>query len=407
MILVFFNYIGSIFTDNPSLCDTMHKISYVTNITVCFLLAFILLSFKPLKHSKSKKYRRACLALAVATFLVGLGNALIYFDQNLDIAVDLFSFPVVLTCFIQAWMFTFILTLLFREKYVTKKNMLIHLTPFLCFLFIYLLSLIWWDNVKVFGFAEWKQHLNNIPLLIRSFSVIFYFIQLGIFTYIFLRERDLYLNEYGNQFDTQKPPELRWVTNCFFSALFIGVLAFTSCIFPSRFYDISLTFAITVFYTAVVVYYANFHYTYGTLYVSNETKNSADYKQTSATSEQVISPGIRSSARNQKLFDLAEQQMREEQLYLDASFNRVELARLLGTNEKYLSAALADLTGMTIQAYITSWRIKHAQSELMDDTDMRSMEEIALASGFSSLRSFNRLFRSVTGKTPSEFRKSC
>ena len=37
--------------------------------------------------------------------------------------------------------------------------------------------------------------------------------------------------------------------------------------------------------------------------------------------------------------------------------------------------------------------------------DARSIEEIALASGFSSVRSFNRNFSEVFGMTPHKYRK--
>ena len=375
--------------------EPVHKIAYVINIAVSLLLTFILIFFKPLRDNKSRKYRLACWALASATFIVGLGGAAVYFDYSSHATVDLFSFTSLLVCFLQAWLFTFLLTLIFCEKYVTRKTVVFHLTPTLVFVLAYLVSLVWWENARVLSFDDWLLHLDNPPLLIRSFGAVLYFVQLGVFTFIFLRERRIYLNDSGNRFDVEDSLELHWVTNSFFFALFIGILAISSCLFPSLIYDTLLTFAITVFYTVITINYANFHYTYGTLYVETAGPFASAQKH-------VI---IRTSERNNNLFDQAEQLMKEEKLYLDPSFNRQELMRLLCTNEKYLSAALSDNSGMTIQAYITSWRVRYAIDELEQSNGAKSIEEIALASGFSSLRSFNRLFRSVTGEIPSKYRR--
>lgn len=62
------------------------------------------------------------------------------------------------------------------------------------------------------------------------------------------------------------------------------------------------------------------------------------------------------------------------------------------------------MTGTTVSVYIRHRRIDRA-SELLRTTD-QSVLEIALSSGYHNTANFNKSFRLVTGKTPTEFRKA-
>ncbi|MBE7087297.1 MAG: helix-turn-helix domain-containing protein [Clostridiales bacterium] len=73
----------------------------------------------------------------------------------------------------------------------------------------------------------------------------------------------------------------------------------------------------------------------------------------------------------------------------------------LGYEKHYLSRCFHQVIPMNFSKYINTLRVDFA-SELLQNTDM-SITEIALESGFQSIRNFNRVFCEVTGKTPREF----
>ena len=81
-----------------------------------------------------------------------------------------------------------------------------------------------------------------------------------------------------------------------------------------------------------------------------------------------------------------------------------DMAKDLGYHEKYLSHALHTLTKKNFRSFLASYRINHAK-KLLRTTEM-PIAQIALESGFSALNTFNRVFKEVTKKTPSEYRKS-
>lgn len=82
-----------------------------------------------------------------------------------------------------------------------------------------------------------------------------------------------------------------------------------------------------------------------------------------------------------------------------------EIAKKLGYHEKYLSAALHALTGMNFRTFLSSYRVNYAKGLLRykGDEQLR-VSDIALQSGFLSINSFNRVFKEITGLTPSEYR---
>ncbi len=93
--------------------------------------------------------------------------------------------------------------------------------------------------------------------------------------------------------------------------------------------------------------------------------------------------------------------------YISANFRNdftlSDMARALGYHEKYLSSELHFLTKMNFRAFLSTYRIDHAKRLIR--TTPKSISEIALDSGYSSINTFNRVFKEAVGMTPSEYRK--
>lgn len=79
------------------------------------------------------------------------------------------------------------------------------------------------------------------------------------------------------------------------------------------------------------------------------------------------------------------------------------VANTFGYNEKYLSHTLHDLTGINFRTLLCLYRIDHAKKLLRDPTV--SISQVAFDSGFSAVNTFNRMFKSFTGMTPTAYRK--
>lgn len=96
--------------------------------------------------------------------------------------------------------------------------------------------------------------------------------------------------------------------------------------------------------------------------------------------------------------------MEAERWYLEPRLSIRDVARRLGTNESYISRALNSDIGQSFNAYVNSLRVEHAKNRMRDSRD--PLLQIAMDSGFNSKATFNRVFRELSGQTPSQFRKS-
>lgn len=79
-----------------------------------------------------------------------------------------------------------------------------------------------------------------------------------------------------------------------------------------------------------------------------------------------------------------------------------DIARLVGTHDKKLSAIFRQHLGMTVFAFIREERLRRSQQLLVDSH--LSIQDIADLVGFRSAANFATAFRERTGMTPSAFR---
>ena len=80
------------------------------------------------------------------------------------------------------------------------------------------------------------------------------------------------------------------------------------------------------------------------------------------------------------------------------------ISKKFGYNEKYLSHALHELTGIHFCRLLTSYRINRAKSLLAEGRE-HSITEIALSCGFSAVNTFHRAFKEAMDITPLEYRR--
>ncbi|MDW3651450.1 MAG: helix-turn-helix domain-containing protein [Bacteroidia bacterium] len=99
--------------------------------------------------------------------------------------------------------------------------------------------------------------------------------------------------------------------------------------------------------------------------------------------------------------------MSEERLFLNPDLTLDQLAKRLGYPVKTLSQVINQSIEKSFYDFVNEYRIEEAQKLLKNPPDPRmTIQEVMYDVGFSSKSSFNTVFKKLTGKTPSEFRKS-
>src|SRR5690349_11228643 len=79
------------------------------------------------------------------------------------------------------------------------------------------------------------------------------------------------------------------------------------------------------------------------------------------------------------------------------------LASVSGVSKAHFARSFRDAFGVPPHRYLLTRRIERAKG-LLRDTDLPIIE-IAFQTGWSSLGTFGRIFRDVTGETPSRLRE--
>lgn len=91
----------------------------------------------------------------------------------------------------------------------------------------------------------------------------------------------------------------------------------------------------------------------------------------------------------QTLYDKIDQLMMEQQLYLKTDLKVSDLAKLLNTNEKYVSQSINVVLGQPFAEYVNRLRIGHA-CRLMEQNPDMMITEVAQQSGYAVVSSFYR-----------------
>ena len=99
-----------------------------------------------------------------------------------------------------------------------------------------------------------------------------------------------------------------------------------------------------------------------------------------------------------------ENQILDEQWYLEPRLTIRDVAARRASNESYISRAVNQGLGATFNGFINGLRVDHAKKMLQNSDE--SLIQIAFASGFNSKATFNRVFKDIAGMTPTEFRRA-
>lgn len=90
--------------------------------------------------------------------------------------------------------------------------------------------------------------------------------------------------------------------------------------------------------------------------------------------------------------------------YTDKDMSLARLTDKFGVSNKYISVMIKKTLGMTYIQYVQELRIEHARM-LMQENENYSLEDIAGMCGYTSMLTFRRNFKTVTGVKPSEYKK--
>ena len=109
----------------------------------------------------------------------------------------------------------------------------------------------------------------------------------------------------------------------------------------------------------------------------------------------------------EQIFKSLENTMKTEKLFLQANLNLQELSENVKIPQHHITQTLNIYKRQNFYDYVNAYRVKAFINKLQNgDADNFTLLGIAFDCGFNSKSSFNRVFKNITGQSPSDFKKN-
>ena len=118
--------------------------------------------------------------------------------------------------------------------------------------------------------------------------------------------------------------------------------------------------------------------------------------------EEPSEPEADSNKKNEVLLEHICQLMDERQLFRNSELKAADVAAEVGINSRYVTDCIKECRGLTFTQFVNEYRVGYVQQLLHQRPEMKVFEAYTEA-GFTSERSFFRIFKDVTGVTTSEW----
>lgn len=277
----------------------------------------------------------------------------------------------------------FYLKITLIPQFKFKKKDVFHLIPFVVVLITTFVV-----NI-VQGRSITANLLASDPIdLINSIQIIFYL----VWTIVELKLH--YLVTKPEQFNLTKPKRY-WLI--FFISSNILILLF-------RYFSILISFHLlsipnwcawlsTLFWLSICIFF------YSTVFIALNLPDifskSKKYKNTDLP-----------ESMKQQCLNKLQNLMDSEKLYRDASLSLDLLAKKIAISPKYLSLIINQSCHQNFYDFVNKHRIDESKKLMLNDTQRKTILEIAYDVGFNSKQTFNKAFKQFTGMTPSAYKKS-
>ena len=138
--------------------------------------------------------------------------------------------------------------------------------------------------------------------------------------------------------------------------------------------------------------------------INTPITNGEKSKEMNGANDEPLSSAVMTSERAEEITSMLDSKIRQDSLYLDPELTLSKLTRKLGIPAKQISIAVNQVHKKNISKLINKYRIDHAKHALITSQD--TITQVFMNSGFQTKSNFNREFSTMTGMTPSEYRKS-
>lgn len=312
-----------------------------------------------------------------------------------------YTFPIILGPIL----FFYTKSLVNENIAISFRNFLLHAIPFLfitTFLIydFYLLS----PQEKLIYYEKETQGQTSVFIFIAEFLINFSIPLYSIVSLLLLKK---HLKQIKQSYSNTKNIDLQWlkiVLICMVFVSFVSVLmGLLSDFFNFIYYEDGDNLMYIIL--TVIIYFLGYYGIKQKPILSND--NPISQIETTPTLKPKYATSSLKDVEKEKLIQRLTKSMENEKPYLNENLTLKELANKLETTPNNLSQIINEKFNKNFYEFINEYRINEVKSLLSDPKYSHySILGIAFECGFNSKSTFNSVFKQLTGKTPTEFKKS-
>ena len=287
---------------------------------------------------------------------------------------------------------SFILVMVNRYFYLKtssfRKRLLFLLPMWACWVALLL---------PVFQIISFSVAYQRIMTLVVVLVFAFYMYSLDKFRQQLTRRiREVEEDEYSNEedFPVQFARSIKWLP------LVLCMILVVNFLINNAFVKMARDIVFTVINVWFAIYTLNPHRKIKTIHLEFQMEEKA--AEAAETKEKDITHRHLTKEQRKNLETKMLDLVKSEKLYLEDHFTMSDLVKRMNTNKAYLSEMIAASEYGSFYQLVNSLRIEHA-CEMLNENPTLKMEQVALASGFSSGSAFSQVFKRIKGVTPSEY----
>lgn len=286
---------------------------------------------------------------------------------------------------LQAFLFTFALTTLIDVQFFTVRR-------FVREAFFVILP-----SLAVFILSLLIPYHTVLFILL----VLFYAYKLVEYVIIFSRRYHDYERRMADFFSDDERRRLLWVKRSFFTALSIGILAFAYALFPYALINLLFTLVMTIYYVFFGIRFINYAFSFQQIETALTDTQATDTLPVPQLSANPLSPTDDVKRIMSRLSAL----MTEQHLYVKPDLTIEEVAVLVGESYRTVSAAINSCRDMNFKGWVNAYRVEEAERLIHEGyLEQHTTDALAASVGFANRISFYRVFKKLTGKSPTDYR---
>lgn len=277
-----------------------------------------------------------------------------------------------------------------KKQFIFSKKIFLHYLPSIILLIFNIFSFVIYSNAEQLKILE-----KNLDVIILRNNILSYCVHTQLLIYLIFSLKTLYqaiksLKEYYSSIDKL---HLTWLRNIIYGYIVVCIISFFNTTIYVFQINTDFNFTLVVFSSFFIFFTLIFYRAIVTPEVV-ALESGEKYK----TSRLDKSEG-------EVLIKRIESYMKTEKPFLNAEFTVKDLSEGVKANARYVSQVINEYTRKNFYDFVNFYRIEFAK-KLISQKPQSKILEILWDSGFNSKASFNTAFKEITGKTPSEYKKS-